>query len=357
VEEAGEAVTRGGSDYARLKQRVRAAGLLSKQPAYYVRVIAINLVLVAGCCAVLALFHNPWVQAADAIVLGLVSGQLGFQLHDAGHHQMFERRWKNTLVAFLTADVLLGMSYGWWVSKHNRHHAKPNHVDDDPDINNPAIAYTREQALRRWGPLRLLARYQAFLFFGLICLLAWSMHISSAVFLVRRRSPHRWIEIATLLLHAAVYVGLLWHVLGPWPALMVIVLQKAAGGFYMATVFAPNHKGMPQVDDQSGLDFLRSQVLTSRNIRPNPLADYWFGGLNYQVEHHLFPTMARNNIPRSHRIVQQYCTEIGVPLHETSFLRSYGELLVFLHEVGEPLRRRRPARVLGTGPAGEAGEA
>jgi fatty acid desaturase len=102
----------------------------------------------------------------------VVSGQLGFQLHDAGHNQMFARRWKNFLVAFLTADLLLGMSSGWWISKHNRHHANPNHVDDDPDINSPAIAYTREQALGRRGPLRLVPRYQAYLFFGLICFLA-----------------------------------------------------------------------------------------------------------------------------------------------------------------------------------------
>jgi fatty acid desaturase len=339
------------SDYATLKRRIRDAGLLTKQPAYYVRVIAINLALLAGCGAVLALVRNPWVQAADAIVLGLISGQLGFQLHDAGHHQMFARRWKNTLVAFLTADVLLGMSYGWWVSKHNRHHANPNHVDDDPDINSPAIAYSTEKAMARRGLMRQVAKYQAFLFFGLICFLAWSMHVSSIAFLVRHRSRHRWIEVATLAGHALVYVGLLWYFLGPWSALIVIALGKAAGGFYMATVFAPNHKGMPQVDAGSELDFLRGQVLTSRNIRPRPFTDFWYGALNYQVEHHLFPGMARNRVPAAHHIVRDYCAEIGVPYHETSLPRSYQELLGFLHDVGAPLRTgpSRPAPALDRG--------
>jgi fatty acid desaturase len=329
------------SDYAELKDRVRSAGLLTKQPAYYLRSIALNVTLVVVCVAFLALFRNPWMQAAGAIALGLVSGQLGFQLHDAGHHQMFKGRWKNTLVAFLTADALLGMSYGWWVGKHNRHHANPNHVDDDPDVNSPAIAYSQEKALRRRGPLRFVAKYQAYLFFGLICLLAWSMHVSSIVFLVRYRSRYRWLEVATLIAHALLYVGILWYFLGPWSALIVIVLQKAAGGFYLATVFAPNHKGMPQVDATSDLDFLRGQVLTSRNIRPHAVTDFWYGALNYQVEHHLFPAMARNKVPAAHRIVKEYCAEIGVPYHETSFLQSYRELLGFLHEVGAPLRRPR----------------
>jgi fatty acid desaturase len=331
----------GPADYALLKRRVRDAGLLEKQPAYYARVIALNAALVAGCCVILVVLRNPWIQAADAIALGLVCGQLGFQLHDAGHHQMFERRWKNVLVGFLTADALLGVSYGWWVGKHNRHHANPNHVDLDPDVNSPAIVYSTEQALARRGPLRLIARYQAFLFFGLICLLAWSMHVSSAAFLaasISQRSKLRWLEVGTLLTHGLLYVGLLILLLGPWSALLVIVLQKAAVGFYLATVFAPNHKGMLEVDGTSELGFLRSQVLTSRNIRGRRLTDFWYGALNYQVEHHLFPSMARNNVRRAHGIVRNYCAEIGVPYHETSLLGSYRELLGFLHEVGAPLR-------------------
>ncbi len=333
------------SDYAILKRRVREAGLLEKQPGYYLRLIAVNLVLLAGCCVVLARVRTPGVQAADGIVLGLVCGQLGFQLHDAGHNQMFGRRWKNTLVAFLTADVLLGVSYGWWVRKHNQHHANPNHLDLDPDVNNPAIAYTPEQAAARRGPLRLIARYQAFSFFPLTCLLSWSMHAASGRFLARQPSRHRWVEVATLSAHWLLYLGLLTYFLGPWSALIVVLLQKAVSGFYLATVFAPNHKGMLQVDASSDLDFLRGQVLTSRNIRARPTTDLWYGALNYQIEHHLFPTMARNNIPRAQRIVREYCAEIGVSYHETSLLRSYRELLQFLHEIGAPLRKPVPTVV------------
>lgn len=340
VPAAGSAST-APSDYAVLKRRVAQAGLLDRQPGYYLLLMLRNLALLAGCCAVLALFRNPWIQAGDAILLGLVSGQLGFQLHDAGHHQMFDHRWKNTLVAFLTADVLLGMSYGWWVRKHNKHHANPNHQDLDPDINSPAISYSRAQAMARRGLMRLVARYQAFLFFPLICTLAWAMHGASAKFLASGGSRHRWLEVATLLVHTVLVVGLLVHFLGPWSALLVLLLWKGAGGFYLATVFAPNHKGMLQVDQDSRLDFLRRQVLTSRNIRPRLLTDFWYGALNYQVEHHLFPTMARNQMPRAHELVRQYCRQVGVSYHETSLFRSYGELLGFLHEVGEPLRRRR----------------
>jgi len=166
----------------------------------------------------------------------------------------------------VTADLLLGMSFGWWVEKHNRHHANPNHVERDPDINNPAIAYTEEQALGRWGPLRLLARYQAVLFFPLLaCSRGACTSLESRSWSPSDPAPAG--EGLALLAHLALYVGLLVYALGPWTALLVIVIHKAIGGFYLASVFAPNHKGMPQTDDDSELDFLRAQVITSEHPR------------------------------------------------------------------------------------------
>jgi len=109
----------------------------------------------------------------------------------------------------------------------------------------------------------------------------------------------------------------------------------------MAAVFAPNHKGMPQTDSESRMDFVRTQVLTARNVVGHPLTDLWYGSLNYQIEHHLFPGMPRLNMRRAQPIIQQFCREKGIDYHETSFLDSYRELLVFLNEIGAPLRAER----------------
>jgi fatty acid desaturase len=330
--------TKERSAYAVLKGQVREAGLLEKQPWFYARSICAKLALLAACIAVFVLFRNPWVLAVNAAALGIISGQLGFQLHDAGHRQMFAKRWKNDLVALLTGNLLLGMSSGWWIDKHSRHHANPNHVDMDPDINTPAIAYSQVQALERRGVRRAIARHQAYLFFLLILLLAWSMHVAGVEFLLRQRSRRRWTEFGLLAGHVVLYVGLFVFLLGPWSALMVIVIYKCIGGAYLALVFAPNHKGMLQVDDSSDLDFLEKQVLTSRNVRSHPLTDVLYGALNYQIEHHLFTTMPRNRVREAHLIVRTFCQERGIPYHEVSVFRSYRELLGFLHEVGLPLR-------------------
>jgi len=320
---------------------VKDAGLLDKQPWYYAACISANLGMLGVCLLLLVLLGNPWLIALDAAAIGLVSGQLGFQLHDAAHRQMFNSTRLNRWVGLLTGDLLLGMSYGWWYMKHNRHHANPNDVDDDPDINNLAIAYNRAQALERRGPMRWLAAYQAFAFFPMLFFLGVSMHVSSIAFLVGRTARNRWLEFGLIAGHLAAYVGLLVFFLGPWQALLVIAIHKGVAGFYMATVFAPNHKGMPQIDSNTRLDFLRKQVLTARNVRSGAVTDLWYGSLNYQIEHHLFPAMPRNRVRAAHRIVRQFCGEIEVPYYETTMLQSYRELLAFLHEVGRPLRGAR----------------
>ena len=331
-------------DYAVLKRRIQDAGLMQKRPSYYALSIATNLLLWNLCLVVLFTIGSVWGQAITAVALGIVSVQLGFQLHDSGHRQMFASPGKNALIGLFTANLLLGVSYGWWVQKHNRHHGNPNDVDLDPDIKVGAIAYNDEQAQARRGAGRLAAMYQAYLFFPLTTFLAWSMHVAGMSYLVKESSRYRRLEFGLLAFHAVVYLGAMVYFLGPWSALMVVLIQKAVGGAYMASVFAPNHKGMPQTDSSSQLDFVRTQVLTARNVRGNPITDLWYGSLNYQIEHHLFPGMPRVNMRRAQPIIQAFCAERGIDYHETSFLDSYRELLGFLNEIGAPLRAER-ARV------------
>ena len=328
-------------DYAVLKRRIQDAGLLDKRPGYYALSITTNLVLWTVCLVVLFTVGSVWAQALTAAVLGIISGQLGFQLHDSGHRQMFASPGKNALVGLVTADLMLGMSYGWWVQKHNRHHGNPNDVDLDPDIKVGAIAYTEEQALARRGAGRLAAMYQAYLFFPLTTLLAWSMHVTGLTYLIKEPSRYRRLEFGLLAIHAVVYLWAMVYFLGPWSALIVVLIHKAVGGAYLASVFAPNHKGMLQTDSESKLDFVRTQVLTARNVRGHPITDLWYGSLNYQVEHHLFPGMPRLNMRRAQPIIRQFCQERGIEYYETSFFMSYRELLGFLNEIGAPLRAAR----------------
>lgn len=325
-------------DYAELKRRVTEAGLLRPARAYAIAMLVANTAVFAGLFAMLHVFSGFWMRCLIALLIGFWSGQIGFQLHDAGHRQLFRYGRLDRWIAYLSADVLLGMSSSWWIDKHNRHHGNPNHVDLDPDIKVGMVSYSEEHAEAKTGFGRWVAARQAHLFFVLILGLGWAMHYEGARFLSRSRSRHRPLQGAVLVAHAAAYIALLVVLVGPGMALLVVVIQKSVAGAYMAVVFAPNHKGMPQVHAGTELDFLRLQVLTARNVRSHRLTDFLYGGLNYQIEHHLFPTMPRRNVRAAQPIIRAFCHEAGIPYYETSILQSYREILSYLHEVGAPLR-------------------
>jgi fatty acid desaturase len=264
---------------------------------------------------------------------------MGFIGHDAGHRQIFRTRSANYIVGLLHGNLGIGLSYGWWVDKHNRHHANPNHDGKDPDIDIGALAFTSMQARARTGRLaRFIAGHQAYLFFPLLLLEAVQLHKASVVALLRPGLRNRAWEAVALGVHVAAYLGATLLVLSPVKAVLFIVVHQALFGLYLGCSFAPNHKGMPVFSATDKLDFLRRQVLTSRNVRGGWLVDFVLGGLNYQIEHHLFPNMPRPNLRHAQSLVRSFCERYSVPYCETSLWRSYAQALRHLHEVGRPLR-------------------
>ena len=264
--------------------------------------------------------------------------QLDFRVHDAGHHQAFRGRWPNVLAGILLGDLALGTSYGWWVRKHHAHHAPPHHTELDAAIDLPLIAFSAAQAAAKRGNARVVTRHQAVLAVPLLTPVAYGQHVSSAHFLITAHSAHRRQESVAILAPLALYVGLPLAVLGPWSALVLIVVHRAAAGLYLGLVFAPKHKGMALMGADDGLGFVREQMLTARNVRPHPLTDWWYGGLNYKIEHQLFPTLPRNQLRAARPLVRAFCRERGIPYRETSIVGLYREILGYLHTVGASLR-------------------
>jgi fatty acid desaturase len=328
----------GGSIYSGLMRQVKGAGLLERRYGYYLTKIAITGGLLLGGWALFVLLGDSWWQLFVAVLLAAVFTHIGFIGHDAGHSQIFRTRRANYLVGLLHGNLAIGLSYGWWVDKHNRHHAHPNQEDMDPDINIGALAFTAGQAQGKRGVVRFIARHQRYFFLPLLLLEAVQLHLSSIQALVRRGVKNRSWEALLLIAHVAGYLTVVFLVLSPVKAVVFILVQQALFGLYLGLSFAPNHKGMPVLSKDDATDFLRRQVMTSRNVRGGWLVDFALGGLNYQIEHHLFPSMPRPNLRHSQAMVRAYCERHGVSYLETTLIRSYGQALRHLHEVGQPLR-------------------
>jgi len=326
-----------GSDFAKLSRIVTQAGLLRRRRDYYLVKGAFTIAVLAATWGVFGYLGDSWWQLFTAVFLAVVFTQLSFLGHDAGHKQIFHGRRANDAVG-LVSGGLTGLSYGWWIRKHNRHHANPNHEDHDPDLDIPALAFTTGQGHTKRGFLRWIAKYQAFLFFPLLLLEGLNLHWSSIRAVWRTDMKSRRLEKSLLIAHIGVYLGVVFLILSPGLAVVFILVHQGVWGLYMGCSFAPNHKGMPTVTDNDSLDFLRKQVLTSRNVRGGVWTDFALGGLNYQIEHHLFPSMPRPHLRHAQALVRQFCAQHNISYTECSLLRSYGHVLRHLHDVGAPLR-------------------
>jgi fatty acid desaturase len=335
---AGATTTR-GSDFADLMRRIKAARLLERRLGYYWTRIVVTGALFTTGWAVFVMIGDSWWQLLVAAFLAVVFTQIGFLGHDAGHRQIFASKRANYVAGLLHGNLAIGLSFGWWIDKHNRHHAHPNTEDKDPDIDIGAVAFTTGQAVAKKGRVtRFIARHQRYLFVPLLLLEAVQLHVSSVQAVATRGLRNRAWEALLLGLHGTGYLAAVLLVLSPVKAVLFVVVHQALFGLYLGCSFAPNHKGMPilAADDQS--DFLRRQVLTSRNVRGNWFVDLALGGLNYQIEHHLFPSMPRPNLRHSQPIVKAFCNQHGVSYCETTLLRSYIQAIRHLHDVGRPLR-------------------
>jgi fatty acid desaturase len=248
-------------EYTQLSRQIKQAGLLDRRRGWYAAKIGSNLALLAGGWAAFAVIGASWWQLGTAAYLAVVFTQLAFIGHDAGHRQIFRSRRANDLAGLLHANLGVGMSFDWWVAKHNRHHSNPNHEDLDPDISITALAFTADQASSKHGLVRLMARYQGWLFFPLLPLEAAQLHVASVKVVLRGGTDWaKVVEALLLLLDLAGYVTALVLVLSPLQAVVFIVVQQGLFGLYLGCSFAPNHKGMPTLSYADQLDFVRRQV-------------------------------------------------------------------------------------------------
>ncbi|MGH3357813.1 MAG: fatty acid desaturase family protein [Nocardioidaceae bacterium] len=327
--------------YTDLLQRVRESGLLGRRYGYYWSRIGLAVAAFAAIWAGVFILGDSWFQLILAAALGVVVTQFGFLGHDSAHRQIFRSAAWNEWTSRLLAGAFAGLSYGWWKSKHNKHHAAPNQEGRDPDIAPGALAFTRDAANSRTGFAGWFVRHQGWLFFPLLTLEGLNLHAASIRTLVRRDAvPHQRVEAALVVARLGLYVLVLLLVLPLGKASAFFGLQMALFGLCLGGSFAPNHKGMPIVPRTAKIDFLRRQVLMSRNIRGGPVVDFAMGGLNYQIEHHLFPSMPRPNLRHVQPVVRAYCDEHGVDYTEVGLFESYGIVIDYLNNVG--LRAREP---------------
>lgn len=325
------------ADFYELKSKVEAAGLFRRAYGHYLLTGGIALMIVALSLAVVVMFpHLFWLQALNAFVFAFFSAQIGIIGHDLSHGMVFASPRLNRFFASLAWSVVGGLSELRWYRMHNEHHKAPNHIGHDPDLRIP-FTFSTAQRTADLPPTfentfrRMILPVQHLIFFPALAFVYMNYIRMAFMYNIGERSWRGMLEIAIVLLH---FVAFFWFVFAFLPlatALVFIVVTFGLLGFYMSILFAPNHKGCPEVKTDEPFTWDK-QILNTRNIRHTPVVRYVMGGLDYQIEHHLFPTMARACQPEASKIVRVFCAERNIPYHEVSMFESFGAMYDALKE-------------------------
>jgi fatty acid desaturase len=325
--------------FTALAARVREKDLQGRRRGFYLLVFSALVLALAGAGTGMILLGDSWLQLLMAGALGLIFTQFAFLGHEASHRQILTSGPANDRIGRMLATVFVGISYSWWMNKHTRHHANPNQVGKDPDIEPDTVSFLPESAATRTGVLAWITRRQGYLFFPLLLGEGINLHVRSirSLFLPKAdgsKVKGRWFELSMIGLRFGIYLGLVFWLLPFGMAAAFVGVQLAIFGLYMGAMFAPNHTGMPIIPAGVKMDFFSKQVRTSRNISGGWWATILMGGLNYQIEHHLFPSMARPHLRKARMLVREHCRSLDVPYSETSLIRSYGIVIAYLNRVG-----------------------
>lgn len=317
------------------------AGLMRRRYGFYWTTMVFWTLVTAATLVGVSLLGDTWLQLVLAALLGLAMAQLAFLGHEAAHQEIFASQGWNEWVARVLAGLFNGMSYGWWVDKHSRHHANPNKEREDPDVGAGVLSFTPDVTDERTGLAAKLARYQGYYFLPLLFFEGFSLHVSSfRTIFTGKDVAHRWTEILFVGIRVLGYLAFLFVFLPPGMAVAFVAVQVAVFGFLLGGAFSPNHIGMPTVPHDADIDFLRRQIHMSRNVRGGPLVHFFMGGLEYQVEHHLFPMAPRPALPALRNVVRRYCAENDIPYTETSLGGAFRTIIAYLNQVG--LKHRDP---------------
>jgi len=321
--------------YRELSQEVHDAGLIQRRYWLSWAMIVGWTLTLAALIVLVFILGVTWFQLLMAAGIGAVMAQLGLLAHDAAHRQLFaSRRW-NEWTARIIACLLVGISYGWWMNKHNSHHGYPNQVGKDPDIDSRVLAFTPEATDRRTGLRAKLAKRQGWFFIPLLFLEGLNLQAQSLkMLLTKPKVPYRVPETLMILVRHTAYFVLIFTILPLGMAFTSFGLQVGFFGLLLGGAFALNHIGRPTVAADMRIDFLHRQVVMSRNIKDGPFVRFFMGGLQYQIEHHLFPIAPRASLPAVQSIVRKYCSRYDIPYEERHVAEASRTVLAYLNQVG-----------------------
>lgn len=319
--------------YAALSAAVNKDGILNRSYIYYAIQSAAVFLGFFACLVAIFYSSNLYLVAALSVIFGFFAVQIAGLVHDSGHRTVFKSTKNNDILGYLCSAFVV-IPFSKWKVRHNKHHANPNEEGEDPDINIPIVSFTEQHLKSRSKFEKSLLKYQAYIYYPILTLTAFAERNIQFLFSKEYYTKEKnLLELGLFLIGFFAWFVLPFLVFPFSKAAVVFLATNLSTGFYIGNIFAPNHKGMPEVKKGVKLSFFEHQIVTTRNVRGSWLNDLVYMGLNYQMEHHLFPNCPRNKLKLITPHLKKACKRMGLEYTETGVIESNKIIVSELHQI------------------------
>lgn len=324
-------------DFRNLKQVAASMGLYKSSYTFYA-VILVHIVLLLYLSYMVLLWCGVtwWSVIISLILFSTGQVQAGWSQHDYGHLSVFKNSKIDHFFHHLTMGFIKGTSAHWWNHMHYQHHAKPNIIDKDPDVRIDQlfvvgevmpieVAKTRKKSM----PFNWQHRY----FFALGPPLLFPVYFQFMLFrhLLTRKL---WMELGITASAMALFFYLFIPVLGVGGSIAYFFAFRCIESHWFTWVAQSNHIPMHIQNDEAS-PWLKLQIHATCDIEKSFFNDWFTGHLNFQIEHHLFPTMPRHNLYKIAPLVQSLCKKHGVPYTVKPLWQSFVDIVRTLKSSGQ----------------------
>jgi len=303
-------------DFRKLKEDFRKQGLFKPNKLFFLGMLLHIWAMEALSYWIMTTYGTGWIPYIACIFLmGAAQMQAGWLQHDFGHESVFENPKWNRWGHYLTLSHQKGASKEWWNWRHFMHHSKPNIIHKDPDIRMIHIFVIGRRLAKLWGQKKLgfmpySLQHYYWHFIGPPLLIPIYFQFENMIWVIKNKF---WVDLFWVMTFFAKYIFLYVPLLGWWGAFAFHFLFRVVESHWFTYVTQMNHLPM-HIDFDFSTDWPTLQNLATCNVEGSWFNDWFTGHLNYQIEHHLFPTMPRHNYPAAHEKVKEMFKKHGLQL-------------------------------------------
>ncbi|XP_054827488.1 acyl-CoA (8-3)-desaturase-like [Eublepharis macularius] len=325
------------NDFRELHSTVKRMGLMKSSYLFFLFIGLHALLIDLASWLTMWYFGKSWVTLLVSITMFFTAQiQYGFFQHDLGHVSVFQNLKWNRLLHLIVFGGLKGVSPSWWKHMHNQHHAKPNCFLKDPDLNMHPLLFSLGKELsvelgkkkKKFMPYQFQHIYFCFIGPLLFAMVTLPLNIRYVL------SMKKWVELIFIIIYYVRIHLMFVPLMGFYSFVLFYLLARFLEMIWFIWVTQTNHIPM-HIDYDKNLDWVSTQTAATCNVNQSLFNDWFTGHLNFQIEHHLFPTMPRHNYWKVAPLVKSLCAKHGIQYQCKSLLTGFADIVHSLKDSGE----------------------